>query len=191
MTDGSVTHWIGQVKEGTGSVAEQRLWDHYFARLAALARQTLQDMPPHLRDDEDLALSALNSFFTRARQDGFPLLYDRTDLWHLLAKITVRKSIQRRRNLQAQKRGQGNSDFAEEIHNIVARQPTPDMLASLNEECQRLLNSLQPQLRLVCRMKLEGYTNQEIATKLSKVERTVERKLEQIRYAWQREIDRQ
>ena len=53
MTDGSVTHWIGQVKEGGESVAEQELWDHYFSRLAALARQKLHDLPPHLRDDED------------------------------------------------------------------------------------------------------------------------------------------
>ena len=104
MTDGSVTHWIGQVKEGGESVAEQELWDHYFARLAALARRKLHDLPPHLRDDEDLALSALNSFFTRAKQDDFPVLHDRTDLWRLLARITVRKTIHQRQNAHAHER---------------------------------------------------------------------------------------
>ncbi len=59
MTDGSITHWIRQVKEGSASDAEQGLWDHYFPRLAALARQQLHDLPPHLRDDEDLALTRI------------------------------------------------------------------------------------------------------------------------------------
>ena len=192
MTDGSITYWIGQVKDGGESVAEQQLWDHYFARLAALARQQLRDLPPHLRDDEDLALSVLNSFFTRAKQDCFPRLHDRTDLWQLLAKITVRKTIHQRRNARAHKRGGGsdNFDFAVELHNIANQEPTPDMLAAFNEQCQLLLGALKPDLQTVALMKLEGHTNREIAAKLGRVERTVERKLDCIRHAWLKEVER-
>ncbi len=192
MTNGSVTHWIRQVKEGDESIAERKLWDHYFVRLAALARHKLHDLPPYLRDDEDLALNALNSFFTRVQQDAFPRLHDRTDLWQLLAKITVRKTIDRRRNVDAQKRGGGlrNSVFAEDLHKLASQEPTPDMLATLNEECQRLLGVLKPELQTVARLKLEGYTNREIAASLGRVERTVERKLDCIRNAWFKEIER-
>jgi DNA-directed RNA polymerase specialized sigma24 family protein len=194
MTDGSVTHWIGQVKEASDSIAERELWDRYFSRLAALARQKLHDLPPHLRDDEDLALSALDSFFTRARQDGFPRLHDRTDLWRLLAKITVRKAIDRRRTVKAQKRGagkvHGNSVFGDDLLELARSDPTPDMVLAINEQYQRLMGALIPGLQNIARMKLEGYTNREIATKLGRVERTIERKLERIRNVWLKEVER-
>ncbi len=191
MTDGSVTHWIGQVQAGGDSIAEQALWDHYFARLAALARQQLRDLPPHLRDDEDLALSALNSFFARAKQDGFPQLHDRSDLWQLLAKITVRKTLHQRRNTHAQKRGNGQapSDLAGDLRNLAAVEPTPDMLVAVKEEYQRLMDLLSEELQTVVRQKLEGYSNAEIARHLGRVERTVERKLERIRHIWLKEVE--
>lgn len=193
MTDGSVTYWIGQVKECGEGTAERELWGHYYSRLVALARQKLRDLPPHLRDDEDVALSALNSFFTRAKQGGFPRLHDRTDLWQLLAKITVRKSIDRRRKLYARKRCVSrvhqNATDEEILKVVISDEPTADMLAAVNEEYQRLMGALGDELRLVASMKLEGYTNREIATKLGRVERTVERKLDRIRIIWLKEVE--
>ena len=57
MNSGSITHWIERVKTGSESVAEKELWDRYFLRLAALARRNLDDLPPQVRDDEDVALA--------------------------------------------------------------------------------------------------------------------------------------
>jgi len=196
MNRGSVTDWIERIKQGSDGVAERELWDRYYARLAALARKKLEDLPPNVRDDEELALSALNTFFLRAKRGCFPKLQDRADLWQLLAKITVRKSIDQRRHARAHKRnsdrcpersvGQvyGISKFEERLIEIAASKPTPDMLASINEECQRLMGALDHDLLPVARMKLEGYTNKEIANVLGRVERTVERKLERIRKTW-------
>ena len=73
---------------------------------------------------------------------------------------------------------------------MVTKEPTPDMLAAINEEYQRLLGALKQELQTVARMKLEGYTNREIATTLGRVERTVERKLERIRHTWLKEVER-
>jgi DNA-directed RNA polymerase specialized sigma24 family protein len=193
MDSGSVTHWIKQIKEGGESLAEQELWDRYFSRLAALARRKLEDLPPHVRDEEDLALSALNTLFVRAKQGCFPQLHDRTDLWRLLAAITVRKSIDRRRNSRAEKRGSGQvhdgSGFEATLRDVAVSEPTPDMLAAVNEECQRLMGALGKELRLVARMKLEGYTNGEIAKVLGRVERTIERKLDRIRHTWSKGLE--
>ena len=137
-------------------------------------------------------MSALNSFFARAKQDAFPLLHDRTDLWRLLAKITVRKTIHQRHNAHAHNRAnaraQPNSE--QDLHDIAANEPTPAMLVAINEEFQRLLSGLRPDLQTVARMKLEGYTNREIAAELGRVERTVERKLGRIRRVWQMEVER-
>ena len=193
MESGSVTHWIKQIKEGKESVAEQELWDRYFSRLASLARSKLQDLPPHARDEEDLALSALNCIFVRAKNGDFPRLHDRTDLWTLLAKITVRKSIDRRRKARAHKRGlslvRGDFRFQKSLIHVAMKAPTPDMLAAFNEEYQRLMGTLDEKLCLVARMKLEGYSNTEIAEKLGCVERTVERKLDRIRQTWSKGVD--
>jgi RNA polymerase sigma factor (sigma-70 family) len=193
MTSGSVTHWIECIKEGSESVAEQELWDRYFARLVAVARKKLDDLPAEVRDEEDLALGVLNTVFLRARRGCFPQLHDRTDLWQLLAKIIVRKTIDRRREARAQKRGVGqvhsDSAFEENLRNVAANEPTPDMVAVINEECQRLMDALDDELRPVARMKLEGYTNAEIAEVRGCVERTVERKLNRIRHEWLKGAD--
>lgn len=193
MNSGSITHWIERVKAGNESVAEQELWDRYFTRLAALARTKLADLPPSARDDEDLALSAMNSFFMRAERGGFPRLHDRTDLWQLLATITVRKTIALRRQARTLKRGGGQANdygcYEEILREVAANEPGPDMLAAINEECQRLMDALDEELRPVARMRLEGYTNREIAEALGRVQRTVERKLDRIRQTWLNDVD--
>ncbi|WP_197530504.1 ECF-type sigma factor [Bythopirellula polymerisocia] len=195
MNSGSITHWIERVKTGSESVAEKELWDRYFLRLAALARRKLDDLPPQVRDDEDVALSALNTFFTRAKDDNFPQLHDRRDLWQLLTKITVRKTADLRRNTLAQKRGFGqlldDSLNDEYFKNLAGNEPTPDMVAAINEECCRLMEVLEPSLQTVARMKLEGYTNREIAKSIGRVERTVDRKLDCIRQIWSKGVELQ
>ncbi len=193
MNSGSVTHWIEQVKAGSESVAEQELWNRYFSRLAALARSKLEDLPPQIRDEEDLALSVLHDLFQGVRRGSFPRLHDRTDLWQLLAKITIRKSIDRRRHSQAQKRGSGrvrNMDCSDErlIHTAI-NELTPDSLAEISDERERLMATLDDELRPIAEMKLQGYTNAEVAERLGRVERTVERKLERIRHTWLKEVD--
>ncbi len=76
---GSVTVWIEQLKAGESAAAEQ-LWEGYFRRLVALAP------PPPARpalaaaDEEDVALSAFDSFCRNAEQGRFPQLLDRDDL---------------------------------------------------------------------------------------------------------------
>jgi DNA-directed RNA polymerase specialized sigma24 family protein len=56
------------------------------------------------------------------------------------------------------------------------------------EECGRRLNELPDEsLRQVARLKMEGYENREIAARLGCGARTVARRLEVIRLAWQDE----
>ena len=89
MSDGeSVTQWLHGIKAGEGADI-QRLWDRYFQRLVRLAGTKL---PGHCRrafDEEDVAISAFQSFCDRAGQGQFPRLNDRDDLWRLLATLTV------------------------------------------------------------------------------------------------------
>src|SRR4051794_24289452 len=95
QTSGSVTHWIEQLKAGNREAA-QFLWERYFQRLVALARNRLQGTPRRVADEEDLALSAFDSFYRGAEQGRFPMLNDRNDLWQLLVVLTARKVLDHR-----------------------------------------------------------------------------------------------
>src|SRR2546423_11697663 len=102
----SVTHWIDQLKGGDPA-AIRRLWEAYFPRLVGLARKKLREAPRRAADEEDVALSAFDSFCDGAAQGRFPRLTDRDDLWHVLVTITARKAVQLVRHELRQKRGGG------------------------------------------------------------------------------------
>ena len=68
---------------------------------------------------------------------------------------------------------------------IASREPAPEFIAQVAEECERLLSALDDaELRSIALWKTEGYTNDEIASELGCVLRTVERKLQTIRRRW-------
>jgi hypothetical protein len=72
---------------------------------------------------------------------------------------------------------------------ILGQEPTPAFAAQVTEECERLLKQLgSAELRSIAVWKMEGDTNEDIATKLQCAPRTVERKLERIRLIWEKEL---
>src|SRR5262245_24320 len=83
---GSVSDWISQLKGGDAA-AVQKLWEAYFPRLVGLARKKLRELPGRAADEEDVALSAFDSFCDGVAQGRFPQLTDRDDLWHILVTI--------------------------------------------------------------------------------------------------------
>ena len=86
---GSVTVWLAQLKAGDTASAE-RLWEGYFRRLVGLARHKLQGMPRATADEEDVALSAFNSFCEGVKANRFPELSDRHGLWQPAANVNAR-----------------------------------------------------------------------------------------------------
>ena len=195
----SVTHWIGRLKAGDAAAAEQ-LWRCYFQRLVGLARKKLQGASRRAADEEDVALSAFDSFCRGAGRGRYPQLQDRENLWRLLVVITARKALDLVEHQRRQKRGgglvhgesslPGGSAAAAEplLEQVLGREPTPEFAAQMAEQCQCLLLRLQdPELRRVALWKMEGYTNDEIAARLGCVRRTVERRLRVIRSLWQQE----
>jgi DNA-directed RNA polymerase specialized sigma24 family protein len=194
--EGSVTRWIGDLKGGDSDDAARQLWQRYFEQLVRLARVKLRDAPRGPADEEDVALSAFDAFFQGAAAGRFPDLRAREDLWRLLVTITARKASNRRRDEGRQKRGGGrvraaadragaDPEAADALDQAVGDAPTPEFAAMVVEECRRLFSSLDDEtLRLVALLKLEGYSNEEIATSLDCGLRSVERKLDVIRRRW-------
>ena len=192
-SDGSITRLIVLLKDGDRDAA-QPLWDAYFRRLVGLARARRRRTPRGMADEEDVALSAFDSFCRRAERGLFPRLEDRDDLWQLLFVLTVRKAIGLARHQGRVRRGGGRIASLEDLaawdlDAVLGPEPTPELAAQMAEEYRRLLDRLSDEsLRSVARWKMEGWTNREIADRLGCVEHTVERKLRSIRRLWSEEV---
>ena len=182
---GSVTTWIGELRQGNTAAAQQ-LWERYYAQLLQFARGKLRGTPRQQADEEDVALSAFHSFCQTAAR--FPRLNDRNDLWQILVMLTARKAAHERRRQQAQKRGGDKSCLGgeHELDAIIGTEPTPEFAAMIAEEFETLLNRLPDKdMRQIARLRLEDYSNAEIAAQLRCSERTVERRLALIRAVWE------
>jgi DNA-directed RNA polymerase specialized sigma24 family protein len=194
-TTGSVTVWLGRLKAGDRDEAAARLWAAYFRRLVGLARGHLQNRPRGPADEEDVALSAFDSFVRAAEAGRFPRLDDRDDLWQVLLVVTSRKAADAIQAETRQKRGGGKvlpvsavADPDDTGPDAAAPDPDPAEAAAMAEEFDRMLRALgDDQLRDIAVAKLEGYSNAEIAGRIGKSLATVERKLKLIRELWEEE----
>ena len=186
---GSVTRWIGDLVAAGNDEAFQQLWNRYFERLVRVAGAKLQRLGRPAVEAEDAALSALYNFHRAATQGGTPALHDRDDLWRLLVTITARKAHDHAERESRRKRGGGRPAAGEEaLDQLLGPDPTPEFLTIMAEQHDRLMEVLADDtLRHVARMRLEGYTNDEIANQLGCARRTVANKLDLIRKRWTRE----
>ena len=193
----SISHWIDEVKTGN-SVAAQQIWERYYERLVAMARQRMRGANRHLGDEEDVAISVFESFYRAAEKGRFPDLAGRDDLWRLLLRMAARKIVDQRRHSQTARRGgdhvvepivrQGRHG-EEVILQVIGDEPSPDMVLMMTESCEELLNHLEDEtLRDIAVAKMEGFSNAEIAEKFDCSERTIERRLHLIREKCQQEI---
>ena len=199
-----VTLWIDQLKAGD-SVAAQKLWEEYFERMVELARRKLNYVSRAVADEEDVALSAFNSFCQGARAGRFTQLLDRDNLWPLLMAITANKSVDLIRGENRQKRGgtgQASTDdsagslprpVAVPLSDIISREPTPEFAAEMSDQLHRLLAQLEAtgdhDLQRIALLKLDGFSTTEIAEQIGCVNRTVERKTQLIATLWGRDME--
>ncbi|MEW4488182.1 sigma-70 family RNA polymerase sigma factor [Thalassoglobus sp. JC818] len=189
MNDRSIRNCIEKLKEGD-SQAVEKLWVECYQRLVKLARKRLEGVPRKMADEEDVALSALESFCRAARLGRFPDLNDQNDLWRILFAITTRKAIdfkryESRRPVTAESGFINPNNEKAGIHNLPADPSEEAVAASLAEELDAQLGKLSPDLRELAVAKLEGYTNPEIAQRFRIALRTVERRLHLIRRKWE------
>ncbi|MEO1614827.1 MAG: ECF-type sigma factor [Planctomycetota bacterium] len=187
---------LQRVREGDDQ-ATTELWNQYFLRLVRLAAKRL---PVNLRrtgDEEDIALSAFNSFIAGLGRDQFPDLSGPDNLWGLLITLTGRKVNAHLRFHTRQKRGggavRGESVFVDAddfrkspgISGIAGDDAAADLSVELEEACNVLLDQLpDEQLRQIAVMRMDGFLVDEIAEKLGLSKRATERRLQLIRRTW-------
>lgn len=193
MANHSISKLISGLKVGDDR-ATKEIWARYVARLVRIAHARLKSSPKRAADEDDVVVRAFAAFFKGIEAGRFSQLSDRNDLWQVLVMLTERHAIDQQRKEQAQKRGggkvRGDSVFRADGEGFGFEQledpsPTPEFVMQTTEELELLLDELNdPVLRRVALLKLEGYTNEEIADKIERAVCTVERKLATIRDVW-------
>ncbi|TWU48565.1 RNA polymerase sigma factor [Rubripirellula tenax] len=186
----SITVWFDQLRQGDPAAAA-KLWDRLFQRLAEVARSQLSNR--RVSDEEDIAAGVLTTLCNAADRGALPSIDSRDDLWRMLMSWTKNDCIDQGRNDARAKRGggkvrgdsvfDGSSDAGFDL--IADISPSPQTLAEMDEQLQRMLMKLgDPMLSEIAVAKMEGYSNEELATRYEVTIRTIERKLGMIRRRW-------
>lgn len=193
---GSVTQMIQNLKSGESEAAGE-VWDRFFQRLVSLARRRLGNAPRRLADEEDVTLSVMETLIGGAAEGRFPKLTDRNELWKLLLVITRQKAVDQIRREMRDKRGGGDvrgdsifyklngNDGPANWEAFLGDDPTPESLAVLNDQYRQLLEALPNEtLKTIVELKLQSFTDLEVAEQLGVSVATVERKRRRIREIW-------
>jgi RNA polymerase sigma-70 factor (ECF subfamily) len=188
---GSVTNWLRRHDDE----AARRIWERYVRRLLTLARQDLERAVQARLGAEDVVQSAFRSYFRRRADYD---LMERDELWSLLVTITLNKVRNANRHHRRKKRDVRRTRSDREGNALGSggcmfdllsdKAPTPEEVAALAEELEQRLHDLEaagdPDLPRIAGLKLDGYSNGEIAEALGLTERSIERKLGRIRRRW-------
>lgn len=191
-SDASVQRWLEGLRAGDPDAAES-LWRCCFPELVRYARQRLRGVPRRIADEEDVALSAMDSLFRGVQEGRFSTLADTRGLLRLLLRITARKAADMVRRETRQFRGgghvRGDSAFGNGACPAAApMQQSPELSVAVEEEVRRLFELLpDSDLQTVAIAKMDGASNEEVATTLGCSIRTVERRLHLIRRIWERD----
>ena len=161
--------------------ASREIFERYLARLTALARSRLAARLQRRTDPEDIVLSAYRSFFVGAR-DGRFVLQRSGDLWRLLATITLHKLHRQVKRHSAESRDV-RREIAVADDADFARDPTAEEAVALADELESILRPLDPLLRRILELRLQGQSLEEIAAITLRSERTVRRSLAELREA--------
>jgi DNA-directed RNA polymerase specialized sigma24 family protein len=193
----SVSIWIGKLRSGDEEAAHV-IWGRFFERLVILANRKLKNSSRRAMDEEDVVQQAFFEFFKCVQNGRFPLLTDRDDLWQVLAMLVDRRAkdqMKRQLSLRAGSgRVLGESAFIGASERDV-RKPgiaqvpdvdaTPELASDFVDELQIRLGSLgENEYVRIAILKMQGYSNPEIADRIKSSLRTVERVLKEIREKW-------
>ncbi len=173
--DPEVPELLQRVREGD-SQAGEKLFARYSRRLILLADKQLSQKLASRLEGEDVVQSAFRSFFRRDARGDFRIDAS-LDLWRLLVKITINKARAKARHHTTEGRDVGvetaQSDSA--LADLLAQSPGPEEVALLGDQIDALLRGLPEQYGSVLRLRLEGLSRTEVASRLGISRHTVRR----------------
>lgn len=193
---GSITVNLNKAKDGDADGLRE-LWNRYHRKLIYAARRKLGDIPKRVVDEEDVAIMAFHSFSEAVGGNRFPQLNDRDDLWQVLFLLVSRQAAHTKRDATRQKRGGGRvrgesgvrrkSDYASSdgFDQFEGPQELGEVATQMAELVESLTHDFKdPVLGELAALKLQGFTEDEIARKQKCSVSTVRRRLSAIRGMW-------
>lgn len=166
-------------------------WKQYGSLLEGVASKQLSERLQRRVGSDDVVQSACRTFFRRVGEGQFELP-DADALWRLMCAITLTKARRAGRDHSRQKRGMSQEQYIDaqaggdddRKFDIEGRQETPLNAVLVSDQIQTLLGNLSEQECQIFDLKLQNFTNDEIADQLKCSERTVRRLTSQIRDRW-------
>jgi RNA polymerase sigma-70 factor (ECF subfamily) len=184
--DSSFDALLARLRAGEQDAATA-IFNRYVRRLVGLARSRLDALTLRKVDPEEVANSALKSFF-RGYAGGKFELEGWDSLWEVLLVITLRKCGRRIEYFRAQRRSvlqevqpAADPEDSTASWEAIAHEPTPEEAAVLNETVEQVLRSLHERERPILVLALQGYSLPEISEQIHRTERTVYRVLKRVR----------
>jgi DNA-directed RNA polymerase specialized sigma24 family protein len=171
--------------------AIQKLVERYFRKLSEYAHKKLSARMRLSEDGEDIAILVMHAI---ARNTQFPNLQHREDLWLHMIFLTQQQVIERHREEKVIGQSgitiQNMTDLLEQyscsLDDFLDDDSGRDRLLEIMDCWNELLKSLEDdRARDIARLKLQGFTNREIASILALVPKTVDRKVQHIMQRWQ------
>ncbi len=183
----SISLWIQAVRAGNEDAVNE-LWQRYFVQLMNVARSRMATLPRAAYDEEDAAISTFRVLCHQLREGNYPDLADRDEFWRLMLKVLLRKVNRRVDYETAEKRRLSSAQSSEHSDAVSPENHVESIMVA--DECQHLLIRLKdPGLEQVVILKLEGFSNEEIAAKLNRTRRTVHRMMTLIQNVWLQDED--
>jgi|RhiMethySRZTD1v2_1073278.scaffolds.fasta_scaffold470630_2 RNA polymerase sigma-70 factor (ECF subfamily) len=171
-TDGSLLRRLAAGQE----IAADALYRRYADRIRSLARARL---PAHLiarADPDDVVQSVFRAFFESARR-GLYQVPDGQTLWHLLVVVTVNK-VRSLHAHHAAARRDARLTIAWDPSDVDPAAPDGDLMQLAVRD---VLEHLPTAERAAIELRLEGYEVSEIASRMGRSKRAVERSLQKAR----------
>src|SRR5688500_6684923 len=131
---------VAAYRAGSESAARQ-LFDRYCDKLMRLARRRIGQRMASRLDPEDAVQSAFRTFFARVKNDQFTF-QNESDLFKLLVRLTVNKTLRQIAHHRAAKRDPGKEagqrpEDENALDQLVAADPPPEVQVTLLEEFER------------------------------------------------------
>jgi RNA polymerase sigma factor (sigma-70 family) len=183
------------LRDGNRTVVRE-FCEHYGKSLERLAEKHLTGGVKRRIGAEDVVQSACRTFLRRAQIGEFELA-DAEGLWGLLCAITLTKVREQTRFHLRQKRGLDREVHQAEMSGTdgprlfdrADHEPTPAEAAEFTDQFTQLVSGLDEEERQLVDLKLQQFTNDEIAVQMGCSERTVRRILKRVQSALARQFE--
>ncbi len=180
---GSVSTWIKQSSLGDANAAA-RLYTRFWKPATNRAKKLIRAVGLVEFDCEDISERALSDLLVGIMAGQAKQIVNRRIFWRMLEKLTVNRAIDFRREEQALKRRSKvpliklrgvPTETTHEMAQILNNEELDWVSANLGDEARRIVDLLQ-----------QGFCLYEIAEEVQASPRTVKRRLESIRHAFQK-----